>query len=157
MDLDSFFRQFLSSAIECAFSVTGWHYPGHFQFPFLSKTLREFWGKRWASWVADWFHQMVFTRYKRRPALGLFLVFFYSGLWHELLINVPLYLFSGVNVLGTQIVYFLIQALGIVGEKELNMSDPLRRLYLWGIVLVPAPLVVNEGVLRVTGMFFNSM
>ena len=146
--------QLLSIILELVFGLTGWHYPAHFQFPPLAKNLTEFWGRRWASWVADWLKQMVFRRYRSRPLLGLSVSFFYSGIWHELLINVPLYLFCGVNLLGSQLLYFFIQAAAILGERKFNCNTFCHRLYLWIFVLVPAPLVVNEGVLRVTGLFF---
>ncbi len=146
--------QLLSLLLEILFASTGWHYPAHFQLPFLSKSLAEFWGRRWASSLADWLNQIIFSRYRRRPAFGLLVAFFYSGLWHEVLINVPLYAFHDVNRLGSQLIYFLIQAVGILGERKFIRfpSATLRRAYVWAVVILPAPLVVNEGVLRVTGL-----
>ena len=147
--------QLLSGVLELVFGLTGWHYPAHFQFPPLAKDLTEFWGRRWASWVADWLNQMVFRRYRRKPALGLCISFFYSGIWHEFLVNIPLHLFCGVNVFGSQLLYFLIQAIGVIGERKMKRSSHAHRFYLWAFVLVTSPLVVNEGVLRVTGLLLS--
>ena len=148
--------EFASVVFEFVYLPTGWHFPAHHRFPPLSKTLAEFWGSRWATWVADWLRQMVFDRYRRRPVLGLFAAFFLSGLWHELLINVPLYLFYRVNVLGSMLLYFSIQALGILGERKFSLGEGLlHRVYTWAVVVIPAPLVMNEGVLRAVGLFVS--
>ena len=120
--------QFLSTLLELMFLPTGWHYPPHFQLPFLSKNLTEFWGNRWASWVADWLGQLVFNRFRSRPVQGLFWAFLYSGIWHEVLVNIPLYVFCGINMLGSQILYFLLQVLGIVIERKFvrnSLQQPL--------------------------------
>lgn len=146
--------QFLSIVLELLFLLTGWHYPAHFQYPYLSKTLTEFWGRRWASWVADWLRQIVFQKFSRRPIKGLLITNLISGMWHEILINVPLFLVCHVNVFGTQLLYFLIQTLGIIGERKMPLGF-IQRVYLWLIILVPAPLVINEGVLRVSHLFVH--
>lgn len=96
--------QLLRAVLELAFGLTGWHYPAHFQFPPLAKTLTEFWGRRWASWVADWLNQMIFRGYRNSPMRSSF----------------------------------------------------VHRLYLWIIVVIPAPLVVNEGMFRVAGLFISN-
>jgi hypothetical protein len=147
--------QLASTVCLILFLPTGYIFPAHFQYPLLSKSLSEFWGRRWASWVADWFRQMVFRKQKNQ-VVGFFLVFLISGLWHELLVNVPLLLYFHVNLLGSWILYFAIQALGVVGEKKFRFQSPLlRRIYLWGVVFIPIPFAINEGVLRATGFFIR--
>ncbi len=147
--------QFISIFLEFIFLATGWHYPGHFQYPYLSKSLSEFWGRRWATWVSDWLSEMVMPRYRKKPVLGLFLAFLCSGIWHELLLNLPLYLFFDVNIFGSQTLYFLIQALGILGERRLKQGSFYRFAFCWAVILIPAPLVVNDAVLRVCGLFLE--
>jgi hypothetical protein len=146
--------QFLSALFQVLYLPTGWLFPAHFRYPFLSRNLTEFWGERWATWVNDWLRQMVFARYRGRPIVGLFTAFLVSALWHEFLINVPLYLFHGVNILGSMLIYFGIQALGILGERRIPRGKRfLRLIYAWTVVLAPAPLVMNEGILRMVGLF----
>ncbi len=150
------FGQFVSTMIELVYLPSGWLFPAHFRFPPLAGNLTEFWGQRWASWVADAFRQMVFRRFPRQPERGLFAVFLLSGLWHEWLINLPLALFYRVNLLGSMVLYFALQALGIWAERKLGLSTPLiRRIYTWLVVLLPVPLVVNQGTLRIFRLFIQ--
>ena len=86
--------------------------------------------------------------------VGVLVVFVVSGLWHELLVDVPLYLFFGVNVLGAWLAYFAIQALGAVGEHLLfPRRSALSFVYAWIVILAPAPLALNEATLRAAGLW----
>lgn len=146
--------QFASSLLELVYLPTGWVFPAHFNFPVLSSSLAEFWGWRWATFVSDWLRQMVLLPFRQRPTMGLLVAFLISGLWHELLINVPLYLYYQVNLLGSMMIYFTLQAAAILLERKIFSHHPrMRRLFTWIIVVFPAPLVMNEGILRALGLF----
>ena len=148
--------QLLSTVLELLYLPTGWHFPAHFQFPPLSRSVADFWGNRWGTWVADWLRQMVFLRCRRKPVLGLFFAFLLSGIWHELLLDVPFFLFFGVNLLGWWTLYFMIQALGIWGERKFFRSPGLLHwIYTWSMIVLPAPLAINEGALRTFGLFIG--
>ena len=75
-------------------------------------------------------------------------MFVVSGVWHELILDVPFYLFCGINVLGGWIHYFAIQTAGMVVERllfpERNM---LGVVFAWAVILVPAPLALNQATL----------
>ena len=117
--------------------------------PWAASSVADFWGTRWNLWFHDWFHLVHFVPLRRKPVLALFLVFFVSGLMHEWVINVPLYFTMGHAPFGWMTVYFMAQAIGILLERRfLRRWDLGRRLFAWLVVLGPAPLVFNEGMIR---------
>jgi len=117
--------------------------------PWAARSIADFWGNRWNLWFRDWFRYAVFSRLRRRPVFALFLVFAVSGLMHEWVINVPLYYLTGRMLFGSMMIYFLLQAVGILVEHCCLKSRPrLMAVFVWLVVLVPVPLVINEGLLR---------
>jgi hypothetical protein len=83
--------------------------------PILSKTLSEFWGKRWNLGFRQLAHDFVFgPLYKRVgvAAAGL-LVFVASGLIHDLVISVP-----ARGGYGLPTGYFVLQGLGVTLERS---------------------------------------
>jgi len=117
--------------------------------PWSARSIADFWGNRWNLWARDWFRYVIFGRLRRRPRCALFLVFAASGLLHECVFNVPLYCATGRVLFGTMMVYFLLQAVGILVERHfLNGHPRLRVMFVWLVVFVPLPLVLNEGYLR---------
>ncbi len=146
-----------SLLLELASSPAGWTYPSHMRWPILSRSIDTFWGKRWGTWVSSWLRQVIFSRYRRRPWLALLLVFVVSGLWHEALLDVPLAAFFGINVLGGWLLYFLIQAAGAAIERSFFKPDTWYAIaYAWAVILLPAPLALNEAALRMVGLFVAS-
>jgi len=120
--------------------------------PPLAKSVSEFWGRRWNVWTSDWFRQIIFRPLQSRPVLAMVLVFLASGVFHEWVINVPLYVVTGKNCFGSMILYFLLQALGILIERRVRKRG-VRILLVWLFVFGPAPLLVNEGLLRILGLW----
>jgi len=117
--------------------------------PWLAHSLAEFWGQRWNLWFSDWFRSVILARLRRRPLLALILIFAISGVMHEWVINVPLYFLTGSVMFGSMMAYFLLQAIGILLERRfLRGYDRLRIAFAWLLVIVPAPLIMNEGLLR---------
>jgi hypothetical protein len=124
--------------------------PPIFNHPWRSRSVADFWGNRWNLWFSDWFRYAIFSRLRPRPVFALFLVFAVSGLMHEWVINVPLYYLTGRFLFGTMIIYFLLQAVGILFERHFLKGHPRSKAaFVWLIVLAPLPLVWNEGLLRV--------
>jgi hypothetical protein len=117
--------------------------------PPLMRSVGDFWGCRWNLWFSDWFRYAVFGRCRRRPVSALILVFALSGLMHEWVINVPLWFVTGRFLFGTMMLYFLLQAVGILVERRFLKGRARWRIALaWLVVFVPAPLIINEGLLR---------
>ena len=129
-----------------------WQYQGRdihalMNAPLLSKSLSEFWGRRWNTAFRDFAHEQIFRPICRRwNAQGATLLsFLFSGLIHELAISVPAQAGYGLPT-----VYFLLQYLGVVVERWATKRG-------WGVgsgaggwlfaalfVLVPARLLFHS-------------
>jgi Membrane bound O-acyl transferase family len=118
--------------------------------PWLAHSVADFWGDRWNLWFSDWFRYTIFSRLRHHPIFALFLAFAVSGLAHEWVINAPLYCLAGRALFGSMMAYFLLQAAGILSEHYFLKGRPrLLAAFVWLVVFVPSPLVLNEGLLRV--------
>jgi len=84
--------------------------------PILSKTLSEFWGKRWNLGFRQLAHDLIFRPLHRRIGVagaGL-LVFAASGLIHDLVISLP-----ARGGYGLPTGYFILQGLGVTLERSI--------------------------------------
>jgi alginate O-acetyltransferase complex protein AlgI len=83
--------------------------------PILSKTLSEFWGKRWNLGFRQLAHDIIFHPLYRRigVAAASLLVFLASGLIHDLVISLP-----ARGGYGLPTGYFLLQGLGVSLERS---------------------------------------
>jgi len=122
--------------------------PIHGASPPLAKSISDFWGRRWNVWVSEWFRQIIFRPLQNRPVLALFAVFLTSGVLHELTINVPLYIVTGRKYFGWMTLYYLLQPVGILIERK-TRNRAARFFLVWLFVFGAAPLMVNEGMLRI--------
>jgi hypothetical protein len=141
--------EFLSSLITALMLPSGELFPSVHGRPVLARGIADFWAHRWNLWFSDWFRSAVLTRLRRRPASALVLIFAISGAMHEWVINVPLYGLTGRARFGSMMIYFLLQAAGLLLERRfLKDRDGLKRAFAWLVIVAPAPLVMNEGLLR---------
>lgn len=68
--------------------MTGFDIPGNFNYPYLSKSIREFW-QRWHITLGKWFLEYLYIplggnrRGPVRTYVNLLIVFFLCGLWHS--------------------------------------------------------------------------
>ncbi|HVR84247.1 MAG TPA: MBOAT family protein [Planctomycetota bacterium] len=110
--------------------------------PLASKTLGEFWGRRWNLAFHDVVRNRVFCPAARRwgPATGILLTFVFSGLLHEVLLSVPA---SGGY--GLPFAYFLLHGLLVLAERRWKLAGRVWTLF-W--VLVPAPLLFHPWFIR---------
>lgn len=83
--------------------------------PLLSKTLSEFWGKRWNLGFRQVAHDYIFRRLYKRTGVAFagFLVFIASGLVHDLVISLPAH-----GGYGLPTGYFALQGLGVSLERS---------------------------------------
>jgi len=117
--------------------------------PWRARSVADFWGKRWNLWFSEWFRYAIFQPLRSRPVFALLLAFAISGLLHEWVINLPLYFVTGRALFGTMMIYFVVQAAGILWEHHFLKRHPrLTVAFVWLVVFVPSPLVLNEGLLR---------
>ncbi len=67
--------------------VFGFHFPENFRYPFIAKSITEFW-RRWHISLGSWFRDYVYIPMggsrvaKGRQILNIFVVWFLTGLWH---------------------------------------------------------------------------
>lgn len=123
--------------------------------PFAARSVADFWGHRWNLWVSDWFRHVVFKPLRRRPVLAVWLVFFLSGLLHEYVLNLTLWLVTGQKLFGSMLLYFLLQAAGVMMERRFK-NGPGKIVFTWVIVFVPVPLIFHESMLRTLHLWPNS-
>ena len=83
--------------------------------PLQSKSLSEFWGKRWNLGFRQLGHELIFRPLHRSVGAGLagFCVFVASGLVHDLVISVP-----ARGGYGLPTCYFVVQGLGVAIERS---------------------------------------
>ena len=123
--------------------------------PVLSKSLSEFWGKRWNLGFRQLAHEFVFRPLYKCVGIGAagLLVFVASGLIHDLVISVP-----ARGGYGLPTAYFVIQGLGVAAERSevgrrLGLqSGPAARIFIVLVTAVPAfwlfhPPFVNRVIL----------
>lgn len=124
--------------------------PAISQHPLAARSVADFWGHRWNRLFGDWLRQSCFRPLARQPILALSVTFIVSGLIHELLVSLPLWLVYRVNCFGWMAGYFLLQLLAILAERQwLRQSPRLNRPFVWLVVLMPVPLILNQGTLLI--------
>lgn len=83
--------------------------------PILSRTLSEFWGKRWNLGFRQLAHDLIFRPLHKRIGVSAasLLVFLVSGLIHDLVISLP-----ARGGYGLPTAYFLLQGFGVRIERS---------------------------------------
>jgi hypothetical protein len=141
------------TAMQLLYAVSGRMIPAHHRSPLRGRSISDFWSRRWNRWVSDWFAQVIYRPLRRRRVMAVIMTFLVSGLLHEVILTLPLWAITGHSVAGTSMLYFLIQACAVlIDTRVLGQSPMTRRLLLWVAVLAPAPLILNEAVLRAIGL-----
>lgn len=122
--------------------------------PIVAPSLRGFWGRAWNVWVQDWLKDVALSLGGKRPMVRILVTFLVSGLFHEAMVNLPYWLVYGESYFGTMILYFVIQALALLGDKTIvrHAWAPLQRLYLWLVLVLPSPLFINRPLLTFLGV-----
>ncbi len=119
--------------------------------PFSAKNLSDFWGNRWNIWVSSWLSQIAFKPLKRNPKLAVMTTFVLSGLWHEVIINIPHLILTGEKIFGFVTLYFVIQGIGVLISRQNFFRNRyiLSVIYLWIFVILPIPLIMNEAFMNI--------
>ena len=148
-----FLTESMSTLVELIFYPSSLKtFPMH-QHPLRSVSLGEFWGRRWNLWVQDWLRDVT-APHRRQLKSKLFLTFLASGLFHELMVNLPWLLLYQESYFGNMVLYFTLQALGLwIDKRWIRSKGPrLRRLFLWVMVIIPSPLFLNHPLLVFLGL-----
>jgi alginate O-acetyltransferase complex protein AlgI len=112
--------------------VLGFHLPENFNFPYISRSVGEFW-RRWHMTLSAWFREYVFypLERKRLPILGqqinIMIVFLLTGLWHGL--TLP-YIIWGM----THGVAIALESL-FLGRWLKKMWLPIQHIYTLSIII----------------------
>lgn len=102
--------------------------------PLRSRSLTEFWGRRWNTAFHYLSEHIVFRPLLRRIGVNaaMLFVFLASGLVHDLVISVP-----ARGGWGQPTLYFLIQGCGVLLERRWKMKS---RAWVWAATGLPLPL-----------------
>lgn len=124
--------------------------------PIRSRTLMEFWGRRWNRAVHRFLKQAAFAPMARRgyTKLGLVLAFVLSAFMHFAFMLPAVGLFWA----GMMGVFFLLQLPFLWAERTLGVSRwpvPLARAWTLGLLLASSPLFV-EPVLQIVDTWTTS-
>lgn len=110
----------------------GFHFSENFCYPYLSRSIREFW-RRWHISLSTWFREYVYIplggnrKGRGRTYLNLFIVFALTGIWHG----------AGVSFLLWGLYHGLLSILERLGlEKALKKLGPLSWLYAFLAVML---------------------
>jgi alginate O-acetyltransferase complex protein AlgI len=123
-----------------------------FKAPLVSKSLTEFWGKRWnlafVEMTAIGIYRPLYRKVGRPVAI--FTAFLFSGLLHEMAISVPVKAGYGLPLL-----YFSLHGLLVLAEGRLERGGfSIQRLGWWsrvwtlGWLALPLPLLFHWPFLR---------
>lgn len=133
----------LSTAVWRAFGVDAREL---FKSPYKSKSLKEFWGKRWNIAFSEMTSVIAYRPLKEKvsPSAAIILSFLLSGLLHEIAISFPVNSGYGLPMLYFSIHAFLIY---IEGTSRLVMkitSHPvLSHAWVFVWLIVPMPLLFH--------------
>lgn len=126
-----------SEILTCVMRLCGWPVAPLFDRPEASRSVREFWGKRWNGPFIE-MDRILFARPLIRrfgAARTTALIFAISGLLHEMAISYP----AGRGW-GLPMLYFAIQAVAVEAERRTHQSS---KPWTWIVVLGPLPLLFH--------------
>ena len=140
--------ELITRVIEVSWALVGIQSPPMHKAPYLSRTLREFWGARWNKVVSDWLREHCYKPLARRgwPQYGLQAAFAASGLMHGYIVLIVMDWWWALPIAA----FFLIQAPLIWIEDVLrirNRSAAVGHVWTMSALLISSPLF-TEPLLR---------
>jgi hypothetical protein len=107
-----------------------------FRAPLASRTLAEFWSRRWNIGFSEMTSLAVYhpLRRKTTPVFAVMISFAFSGLLHEIAISLPVKTGFGLPLL-----YFLIQGASMLAQRRVGPS----RLWTLATLILPLPLLFH--------------
>jgi hypothetical protein len=118
-----------------------------FRAPYKSKSLKEFWGKRWNLAFSEMTTLIAYRPLREKVGIeaAVVLSFLLSGLLHEIAISFP------VNAgYGLPMIYFIIHAVAMQMESRLGFVQRIIAHRFWshvwvmGLLVVPMPLLFHK-------------
>ncbi len=111
-----------------------------FRNPPLSRSLSEFWGRRWNLAFSEMTAVAVHRPLRGRVGNGaaVILAFLFSGLLHELAISAPVH-----GGWGQPMGYFALHAAAMTLERRLHLQGWVARLWTIAWIVLPLPLLFH--------------
>jgi hypothetical protein len=121
-------------------------------YPILSTTLAEFWGRRWNRAVSGWLNDNLFLPLARRrhATLGICAAFAGSTALHFWFAWVPLDLVGGAMMAS----FFVIHGAAMLLERQLGVASwprAVRRAWTLAWLLLPSPLFIEPALRMLAG------
>jgi hypothetical protein len=118
-----------------------------FRAPYKSKSLKEFWGKRWNIAFSEMTALIAYRPLRNKVGIeaAVILSFLLSGILHEIAISFPVN--SGY---GLPLIYFGIHAIAMQMESKVILIQRIISHKFWshvwvmGLLIVPMPLLFHE-------------
>ena len=133
-------------------SMLGFNFPQNFNYPYVSTSMTEFWG-RWHMTLGAWFKEYVYIplggnrKGTKRQILNLLIVWFLTGFWHGAAVNFILW---GLYFF----VLLVIEKLVLV--TWLQRHDIFSRIYFIFFILIGwAIFAISD--LTLLGQYLNAM
>lgn len=148
--------EMIGNFIEIIFLLLNRSVPPIHNKPFLVKNITQFWSNGWNIWVRDWLFEITPNSIRKTKYLNIVFPFLISGIWHEIIINIPLFIITKINIFGTMTLYFLLQSLGVITDKKFfryKNDHNFRYIFCLLVAIGPSPLFFNDQLLQV--FFFN--
>lgn len=137
-----------TAGLRVAYALGGVTLPPLHHAPWLSRSIAEFWGRRWNQVVGAWLGHHCYRPLarRRRPTLGVWAAFGASALLHVYIVGASL----GPAWAVPAGAFFLLQPVLLAAERTLRVPawpTPLRRVWTVAALVITGPLFV-EPVLR---------
>lgn len=118
-----------------------------FQSPYKSRSLKEFWGKRWNIAFSEMTALIAYRPLKRAIGMenALTVSFLLSGLLHEIAISLPV-----MGGFGLPMIYFGIHAFAMHLEahstivKKIIQQKRLSHVWVMSLLILPMPLLFHQ-------------
>lgn len=139
----------VEGGVRALYRAAGVAVPRQHLVPIASRSIQEFWGKRWNLVVGSWLHAHCFLPFARegRVGAGLITAFCVSAVFHAYFTLVAV----GWAMAGAMFVFFLIQGVFVLFELRVNVTrwrPALARAWTIVAVLGCSPLFI-EPILRI--------
>lgn len=118
----------------------GFHFEENFKYPYISKTVSEFW-RRWHISMQTWFRDYVYFPLggsrvsKPRAIFNIFVVWLLTGMWHG----------ANWTFIAWGLMYFVI----LTFEKLTGLA---KKEYWWGHIYTMVLVIIGWVIFRSTGM-----
>jgi len=148
------FTNLLGISAQCLFLLTREIPSDIHNHPYLSRSISEFWGRRWNLWVSDWLATLSKKASPTNEKRRFLWAFTLSGIFHEVIAALPYYLSTGQNYFGLMTSFFIIQYFAVALDKKvLKSAHPaLRASFMWLSIIAPMPLFINPSVTAFFGV-----